>query len=118
MKLTTVFMLGVPISFAYADCYTGGEKYSDSNNMYKFFGDACRNFDGQFTGYYAPMQTKAFCGKHLYESVNVLFEVQNMNDHEGFTLKPDDCWKQFDYSAQVCGKHYGFEYYVDGWRYR
>ncbi|KAK5168794.1 uncharacterized protein LTR77_006103 [Saxophila tyrrhenica] len=85
------------------------------NSAIDFINFACTQPGGMFTGYYKPRQTKSMCptdgeGKHLS------FQVQNLNDHDGFDLKDEDCVTRL--RNEILGCQEGGESSVSGWRFR
>lgn len=118
MKTTTVVaILGGMLPFGLqgvrAECFGSGHTWGSTEVARGFVHDACYNFGGMFTGNYDPEQTKSMCPRD--GNLGYLFQVQNLNDHEGFDLGDDDCYNRL--VDEIFGCSQGGQSTIAGWRF-
>jgi len=126
MKPTTI-ALGLFVSLAHAKChmdYYLGDTWTESrfdgdvsntkDLAYGWISDACNKDQGMFTGYFAPGQTKKMCPQdNIGRGHN--FEIQNLNEVEGFDLQNEHCQQGLSDLVENC--NFGGENIIAGWRY-
>ncbi|KAF2224583.1 hypothetical protein BDZ85DRAFT_104289 [Elsinoe ampelina] len=94
-------------------CYGSGEQ-SSQGVAEGWARDACSANQGMFTGWYNPPQTKAMCPRD--NGLGYVFELQNLNNREGFDINDYDCINKLTELIWFCPR--GGEQTVAGWRFR
>lgn len=97
-----------------ATCYGSGDTWRNTETARSFVEHACYANGGMFTGNFNPRQTKSMCPRD--GGLGYLFEVQNLNDHQGFDLGNDDCYNRLN--NEIFGCSQGGQSTVSGWRFR
>jgi hypothetical protein len=121
MKISSTLALAVIAAInaevATARCFSWGWSFPDKAESREWVNHACRGNGGMFTGNFAPGQKKSMCPQTKYSGgMKVKFEVQNLNNNQGFDLGNDDCYNRLVSEINSC--NWGGESTVSGWYFR
>lgn len=120
MKIsTTLTLAGIAIfnaPGAVASCYGSGNIWLDRGEAQEWVRFACKGNGGMFTGWFAPGQTKKMCPASKWGGQTAGFEVQNLNNNQGFDLGDQDCFDRL--WSEISNCLYGGTSTVAGWRFK
>lgn len=117
MKASAIFLAITSLAAqgAMAGCYGSGNIWLDTSEAQEWVRHACKDNGGMFTGFYNPGQTKKMCVASKWGGQTNGFEVQNLNNNQGFDLGDNDCFDRLNSEINCL---FGGTSTVAGWRFK